>query len=105
MGWPAALFNSLQIAVDVVVDARRGRLDGIAGEMDVRGRRLKLCVAQQFADNRQSLAEGQRARGEGRDRRSPAAGPWPFLLIVRVRAGERKARLCKAGKGETGNGR
>ena len=36
----------------------------VLGEMGVAGRRLNLRVAQQLADHRQALAEGQRGRGE-----------------------------------------
>ena len=49
--------RGLQILLDAVANARRGRLHGIAGKVGVAGGRLDLGVTEQLADHRQSLAE------------------------------------------------
>ena len=57
--------GDMQILLDAVADARRGRLHGITGKVSVPGGRLHLGVTEQFSNHGQTLTERQRARGEG----------------------------------------
>ena len=96
----AAPFSSLQIAVNAVADTSGGRLDGIAGEVGVAGRRLNLGMTEQLADHRQPLAEGQGPRGEAVAKVVNAhvfeVGPGPDASPGVLKIGEMAAGLLPA---------